>query len=470
MKRISMTVLALTLMFLLSPTAPAQTTDDAPDEAGADGAVAEAKAAPAKVSDEDAKKAAELYEGGRRLYFQGKYENAIKQLADAATTDPTKSSYKLLLAKAQRQAGHPDDAINALSDILEANPEHVEAAIALSELVTPEKQPQRVIAVLEPLLKYKTDYPLYHLLAQAYYQRASTLEEPDDIKDATDKARQYYEEATRLNPRSADDHYQLGNIYLSQKQFARAATAYERAGELGIDTPAYHFKLATVYYNLRNYLGRITTAEVIGGKVGQITPNRQLLIDPVPGRKDQFYVAERRSAIYQVFKAEALGIEMNELQFLKANIWQSARRYEKADDIYKGMQKKIKEEDTGLFWFYWARTALGLGDLETYLDRLDKAIKAQPEVYEPTLADAYVTVATRYHQRGEYDKYISFLTKAVETNPLSARLHLTLGDAYWQANDKDKAIEQYELVLELQPDHGRRVQLLNRIRGQENDA
>jgi Tfp pilus assembly protein PilF len=88
-------------------------------------------------------------------------------------------------------------------------------------------------------------------------------------------------------------------------------------------------------------------------------------------------------------------------------------------------------------------------------------------VYKPTLADAYVTVANRYHQQGDTEKYLQYLAKAVQTNPLSASLHLSLGEAYWQAGQRDAAKRQYKLVLELEPDHPQRVLLLNRVRGDE---
>ena len=52
----------------------------------------------------------------------------------------------------------------------------------------------------------------------------------------------------------------------------------------------------------------------------------------------------------------------------------------------------------------------------------------------------------------------------MQANPLSASLHLTLGNAHWLANERQAAVEQYRLVLELQPDHPSRVLLMNRIR------
>lgn len=423
-------------------------------EAPATEAPAEAPAPTAQaVSAAEAKVADELFEDGRKLFFQGEYTKATGKLAEAVAANPTKTSYKLLLAKAHRFADQPDKALAVLESLAKENPEHVEAAIELADLLSPKKQPDKVIAVLEPLLKFKHDYPLYHLLAEAHYQ-----------KEQFDTAGKYYEEAIKLNPNSSDDHYQVANIYLAQKRFAKAAAAYEAAGALGTSSGVYHFKLASVYFNLHNYLGKVTTAEVIGGQTGEIKGG-VFLIDAVPGGKDMFYAATPKSSLYQVKLAQQLGIDIFEIHFLEANIWLSARRYAEADKIYAKLEEKIQKQDAGLFWFQWAQAALGLDNYDAYLARLDKAIAAQPDVYKPTLADAYVTVATRYQQRGENQKYLEFLTKAVSTNPLSARLHLTLGDAHWLSNNKPQAIQQYKLVLELEPDHGERVRLLNRIRG-----
>jgi len=405
------------------------------------------------VSDKQAEAAKADFEAGRELFFQRKYKEAVAKLAAAAKADPTKSSYRLLLAKAHKFAGNSAESTALLEQILKENPEHVEAAVELGDILAAAKDWKRIVTTLEPLLKFKHDYPLYHLLAEAYYQQENL-----------NKARKFYEEAVRLNPRSGDDFYQLANIYLMQNRFAKAAEAYEKAAALGIDTGVLHFKLASAYFNLRNYLGRVTTAEVLGGAVGRIKDDLYL-VDPVPGRKDTFYVAGPKSAVYQVAKARAMGIDVPQIEFLTANIWLNARRFAKADAIYKAMEKKVAKADRGLFWFYWAQTALGLDDYDGYLARLNKAIEAEPDLYKPTLADAYITVAARYQQRGDTKKYIAYLEKAVSTNPLSAGLHLTLGDALWQANRRAEAAERYRLVLELQPDHPQRVRLLNRIRG-----
>lgn len=425
----------------------------APEEAAAEEA-AEAEPMPRpRVSDAEAKIAEELFQDGRKLFFQGKHLESIEKLKKAAETNPARTGYKLLLAKAHRAVKQDAAATTVLEEVIKANSDHVEAGVLLAELLDPTKKPDRVIAILEPLLRLKHSYDLYHLLGEAYYER-------EDFSSA----RNNFEEAVKLNPRNRTDHYQLGNIYLSQKRFARAARSYQMARALGFSSGVFHFKLASVYFNLHNYLGRVSTAKVLGGKTGEISGDLYL-IDAVPGAKDSFHVAGPQSSIYHVAKAQEMGIDIFQIQFLEANVWLSTHYFDKAEAIYASLEEKVAKEDAGLFWSQWAQTALGRDDFDNYIGRLKKAIEIAPEIYKATLSDALTNVARRYQQRGDNKKYIDYLKQAMNENPLSARLHVTLGDAYWSTNDRDNAIAQYKLVLELEPGYAEKVRLQNRIRG-----
>ena len=210
--------LGLVVLGLLLAAQPARgQTDDTPpvaapeakEEAVADAAEESLRTA---AADADAKVAEELYEDGRKLFFQGKFAEAAGKLADAVAANPAKTGYRLLLAKSYIYGKQPAKAIEVLEKLLAANPDHVEAGVELAELLSPRKQPDRVIEVLEPLLKYKHDYPLYHLLAEAHYQ-----------KEELDPARKYYEQAVQLNPQGGSDLYRLGNICLARQRCAKAA-------------------------------------------------------------------------------------------------------------------------------------------------------------------------------------------------------------------------------------------------------
>jgi len=410
------------------------------------------------ISDEEAEIAEKLFQAGRKLFFQGRHGESIKKLKNAAETNPVRTGYRLLLAKAYRAVGQDAEATVVLEEVIKADADHVEAGVLLAELLDARKKPQRVIALLEPLLKLKHTYELYHLLGEAFYQQ-------EDFG----AARRNFEEAVKLNPRNHSDHYQLGNIYLSQKRFARAARAYQTARSLGFSSGVFHFKLASVYFNLHNYLGRVSTAQVLGGQPGGISGDIYL-IDEVPGAQDTFHVAGTQSAIYHVAMAQKLGIDVFQIRFLEANIWLSTHYFDKADLIYASLEKDVTKEDAGLFWSQWAQTALGQDDFENHIGRLKKAIEIAPEIYSVTLSDALKNVARRYQQLGDNAKYVSFLKQAVDGNPLSARLHVRLGDAYWSLNDRENAIAQYRLVLELEPEFADRVRLQNRIRGDSDST
>lgn len=416
--------------------------------------------APAEQTDSNAaaKEAEKLFEQGRDALFKGQYEEAIKLLTKAADGDPSKTSYRLHLARACCYAGRPDQAAKHLEAILKSAPDHVEAGQTLAEIYTAQEKWKDVVRVLEPLLKYRHDYPTYHMLAEAYYQL-----------DHHDQARKHYEEAIKLNPQSATDHYQLGNIYLGNNAFARAAETYQAALRLGLDSPVLRYKLATAYFNLRNYFGSIAVQEIKSGRPGTISDN-WYLIEPVPGRKDSFRCAPPASAVYQLARAVADGLQQGpDIKMLEATIYLNARRYAQAYEMFTKIEPEMKE-DRALFFFYYAEAAFGTGRYDRYLELLHEAIKLDPEAYQSTLVDAYLAVADQYNQQGDLDRYIEYLVKAVGESPQTASLHLKLGNAYEEARKFNLALAQWRMVLDLEPDHPQRIDLLNRIKKYQGGA
>ncbi len=244
-----------------------------------------ARAAEVSAAPADAKpagtEAENLFAKGREALFQGKSAEAIDLLAKAVAADKTKTSYRLALARAYRYAGKDEQAIASLEEILKAAPDHVEAGQMLGELYTAAKQWKDVVRVLDPLLKYRHDYPTYHMLAEAQ----------NNLNDR-DKARKSYEEALKLNPQSAPDHYQLGNLYLAANFFALAADSYHEALRLGLDSPVLRYKLGSAYFNLRNYFGAISVQTIKSGTTGTID-GAWYLIEAVPDKKDVFRCARR---------------------------------------------------------------------------------------------------------------------------------------------------------------------------------
>jgi tetratricopeptide (TPR) repeat protein len=421
-----------------------------------DAPAAKPEKADAKPEKADAKpaesEAEQVFTKGRDALFQGKYNDAIELLSKAVALDRSKTSYRLNLARAYRYAGKDDQAAIHLEEIVKAAPDHVEAGQTLGELYSSAKRWKDVVRILDPLLRYRHDYPTYHMLAEAQ----NNLGQPE-------KARKSYEEAIKLNPQSASDHYQLGNIYLAGNFFALAAESYRSALRLGLDSPVLHYKLGSAYFNLRNYFGNVSVQTVKSGAAGTIN-GPWYLIEPVPGQKDVFRCAPETSAIYQVAKALADGIEDRpDIHVLQATIYLNARRYAQAYEMFTKIGPKVPKEDKALFFYYDAQAAFGTGHYDRYLELLEEAIKLDPAAYKATRVDAYLAVADQYNQAGNLDKYIEFLAKAVDESPQTASLHLKLGYAYEEAQKYQPAIAQWRMVLDIEPDHPERIKLLNLI-------
>lgn len=65
--------------------------------------------------------------------------------------------------------------------------------------------------------------------------------------EATAKARALLDQVLKADPQSAEAHYQLGNLLLSEGQVQQSLTHLRRAAELGLDDRRIHFALARAY-------------------------------------------------------------------------------------------------------------------------------------------------------------------------------------------------------------------------------
>lgn len=419
---------------------------------------------PVNQPTEQEEQARRLFAQGRELFFQGNLDQAAEALEASLKLDPDRIPARLLLGRTWVQVGKSEEAAAQFAAILKQNPEHVEAGIEYASLLDPEQQPDKVIEILEPLVRLKTDYAIHALLGRAWSRRSAEAKTPEEVVQALDQARRHFEKAIELNPLSADDHLRLGTLYLTQKQFARAAARLKEAAELREPEAIDHFRLATVYFNLRNYLGRLTIVQTRDGKPGMFTDNDQLLLEALPGQPGRFLAAPAESAVYQIAKAQALGLDGPEAAFLEANIWLNSGRFERADVAYARLEGRLNKEDVGLYWYYRAQAAKGMNEPDRFLEYLDRAVEAEPDIYRPSVADAHLEVAELHERAGRFDEMVRHLRAAVAMNPLSSSVHLRLADALWQLDRRAEAAASYRHVLDLAPEHPRRIELINRTR------
>ena len=392
---------------------------------------------------------------GQELLFQGKYADALKVLKAAAKEHPESSSVLLYLARAYSFNNELVKAEEPLKKILKKQADHIEAGQLLAQVYNRQKKYKELVEVLEPLLEFRHDYPNYQLLAQATYKL-------DRMKDS----QKYYEEAIKLNNKNPQDHYNLGNIHLLNLEYAKAANSYNQAMNLKMNTPELHFKLATVYFNLRNYFGQISQIKVPSGKEKSIFGQWYL----IEKKSDDFFLAApAKSAIYHVTKVinTELGKEFS-VKLLKANIYLSGRRYLQAKKLFGDLKDSVPKEEKALYYFYFSQACLGDYDFKGYLENLKKAIELNPKNYETSLVDAYLLVAGHHRQNGEMKNTIEYMKKALQESPKNSGLHLQLATDYEEIEMLKDASRHWHMVLALESDHPKRVDIINLIEKYRN--
>src|SRR5690348_4950446 len=124
--------ITLVILILAAWTKPAFTTPPA--------------TAPATQPADNLSKAEKLFREGTDALYQGKYDQAVDLLKEAAALDKTKSSYRMHLARAYRYAGKSKEAEALLEEILKQTPDHVEAGQILGEIYARQENWKKVAA------------------------------------------------------------------------------------------------------------------------------------------------------------------------------------------------------------------------------------------------------------------------------------------------------------------------------------
>jgi tetratricopeptide (TPR) repeat protein len=391
------------------------------------------------------------YNRAQEAMIQGRFDQAIELLEPLYTRDPTVLGYGLLLAEAYIQQGQPGKARSLLGEMAARPPEDLEARILLGQMLLKIDRWGDVVSVLSPVAEGHRDYEVHHLLAEAYRQQGKWSE-----------AIREYEAAIRVRPASGADYAALGDVYLQGDRHALAATAFLEATRNGIHTPHVHYSLAKAMFALHADLGKIEVRQVKGGHVGDLIEDG-FLMSAVRGQEDTFHVCGSESALYQIQKAIALGEAGPDARYLRGLVWLRIGRYAQADEDFRVVEGKLRPDQAAEYHAYRAAAHLGLEEYDAYIEHTRLAARESPDRYGQRMAAAYLEVAERCAQRGDLESYIRYLDGAAKEAPSDPIIHHRLGYAYWESNDRKKAVRHWRIVLELSPEFPDRARLLELI-------
>lgn len=389
---------------------------------------------------------------GQNLLFQGKYKEAVQTLETVLSDRPNSTTALLYLAHAYSYQNQLIKAEEPLKKILAQQVDHIEAGQLLAQVYESQEKYLELVKILKPLLEFRHDYTNYRLLARASYKL-------NKLKDA----QAYYEKAIEMNNKNSQDHYDLGNIYLSNMEYAKAVNSFNRAMNLKLESPELHYNLATAYFNLRNYFGKIKNIDVKSGAEGDLY-GQWYLLEKLEDEGSMFIAAPRNSAIYHIAKImkSDLGKKFD-IQLLKANVFLNGRRFVTAKKLFAELEHTVPKDERALFYYYFSQACLGDYDYDGFIKHLNRAIELDPKNYESSILDAYLKVASWYRQNGDQDKSITYMQKAIGKSPKSTSLHMQMARDYEAKAEYQKAVLHWKMVLALEYSHPERSKIVNYI-------
>ncbi len=402
--------------------------------------------------------ASEIHASAVQAIAREDYAKAMKLLRRLVDDDPRNRAYLYELADVQRHAGQSGDALQTADELLALDPANESAVILKAEVLLERETWEALIRTLTTSASLSESYTISHLLAKAHLHEGQLVE-----------AAWFYEKAVRLRPEALEDLVALGRLHLRRELPALAVRALNSALALAGNNPQVHYLLARAYQQAGRPLGRVQVLPLSQAILGS-THEDWYVLEAVDDQPDRFRVCPSDSAIYHLQKAIELGVDEADVHLLNADIWFNANEYERARDAYEIIEATLPADQLAGYHYRYGLTLYWLGDLQRFQQHVETAGKLNPKMYESKLLEMHTLMADQYCIRGDLDKFIHHLQRAIEAAPRSVELRYKLGNALFEAERRAEALAQWQVVLQLHPHHPDRERLLGYLNDRELQA
>jgi len=178
-----------------------------------------------------------------RLYLQtGEYDKGAELLEPLAIKHPEDASIQELLGRVWLKKGSHEAAIAALEKALKHQTDaqtRQSIALELAEAFQKLNQPDKAIALLQPVASQSNDANLHFHLGTLYLQQRTF-----------DAAAQSFLRALQLKPDCVECYSNLGSVFMLQEKYPEAITAFSRFKAARPDAAGTYFYLGIAFDKL----------------------------------------------------------------------------------------------------------------------------------------------------------------------------------------------------------------------------
>jgi tetratricopeptide (TPR) repeat protein len=186
-----------------------------------------------------------LFDWGSELLLHRTLGPAIEIFQDASQRYPASQRLAIGLGMALYAHGNYDEAVKSLLRAADLNPSDPSCYLFLSRAY--DSSPSQADDVIQRFRRFSELQPRN---GQALYYYAMSLWKGKRAQDPTLDLRQVetlLKNSIELDPKLAESHLQLGNLYSDQSKYAEAIPEYVRALELDSDLGDAHYRLGQAY-------------------------------------------------------------------------------------------------------------------------------------------------------------------------------------------------------------------------------
>lgn len=186
-----------------------------------------------------------LFDWGSELLLHRTFDPAIEIFRHAAERYPNSPRLAIGLGMSLYSRGNYDDAVKALLKAADLNPSDPSCYYFLSKAY--DSSPGQAEDVIQRFRRFAELQPKN---ARALYYYAMSLWKGRRTQDASIDVHQIeslLKKSVELDPKLAEAHLQLGNLYSDQGRFADAVPEYQNALEINADLADAHYRLGQAY-------------------------------------------------------------------------------------------------------------------------------------------------------------------------------------------------------------------------------
>lgn len=178
-----------------------------------------------------------------RLYLQkGEIDKSAELLEPLAIKQPEDASIQELLGRVWLKKGSPEAAVGPLEKALKHQPDtqtRKSITLDLAQAFQKLNQPDKAIALLQPVASQSSDANLHFHLGTLYLQQR-----------AFDAAAQSFLHALQIKPDCVECYSNLGSVYMLQEKYPEAITAFSRFKAARPDAAGTYFYLGIAFDKL----------------------------------------------------------------------------------------------------------------------------------------------------------------------------------------------------------------------------